>query len=149
MIGSTAMKLVFRLHNIGFALSLDDLVEVCEGLPDQLRTADAPHEFGAVGSVVHRKIEVPLFDLGAFLGLGRFVPGAANFYLVLIGADRPWALPIDRVVGIFPAADFACVPASDWFFQQSERPFRSLLIWREEPLVLCEALSFERALVGR
>jgi purine-binding chemotaxis protein CheW len=130
-------------------LSLDDLVEVCEGLAGQLRIPESQHGFASVGSIEHRNNNVPLFDLGTFLGLGRFDPATANYFLVLIGSDHPWALPIDRAVGIFPAADFTCVPASDWFFQLPGRPFRTLAIWRDEPLVLCEALSFERALVER
>ena len=149
MIGSSGMKLVFRLHDVGFALPLDDLIEVGEGLGGFLRPGPVSTASCSIGTIEHRGIEVPLLDLGAYLDLGAVDLSRANNFLVLAGADRPWALAVDRVTGVFAAAEFASVPVPAWYFREWQRPFHTLAIWREEPLILCEALPFEQMLVAQ
>lgn len=149
MIDSTGMKLVFRLHGVGFALPLGDLIEVGEGLSGLLRPLVAAEASAAVGMIEHRGVEIPLLDLGACLDFAAVDLAGVDDFLVLAGADHPWALAVDQVVGVFPAPEFTLLPAPVWYFRESGRPFRVLTVWREEPLILCEALPFEQMLVAQ
>jgi len=148
MIGSLGMKLVFRLGGAGFALPVSDLFEVNVISVDELQVSEAPLEPGLLGYFLHRGGVIPVCDLGALLNLPQTVfPGGQITLLVLPGADTPWGLAAECVEGVFPREHFREVSVSEWIFSARMWPFAQIVLWKDEPLLHCEALNLEQAWV--
>lgn len=125
MTDSADMQLVFRLAGVGFALPIDDLVEIREA-----------GNFGEAGDAPER------LDLAAGLGLEAPVSGGA--LLVLCGEAGPWMTAVERIEGIFPAGDLRYLSMPPLLQRDVTLPFEVLALWRQEPLHVCRALQLER-----
>jgi len=145
MVGSLGMKMVFRLGRAGFALPVNDLIEVNEVSAEALRVSADHAEPGLLGSFMHRGYPILVRDLGEQLDLPRPVfPGGQIAVLVLPGADAPWGLAAERVEGVFPDAQFRHLAVTEWIFSARMWPFAQIVLWQGEPLLHCEALTLER-----
>ena len=141
MIESARMKLVFRLGEIGFALSVQDLIEIREdpgGVLD--RSREEPGTM-VLGRVMHRGEEIPVIDLGACLELPPSI--SPPIVLILVGESGPWGTTADRIEGIFPESEFESRDLPVLLCQSPSLPYAGLELWRDEPLVLCEARKLE------
>jgi len=141
---SAGMTLVFRLGATGFALAVEDLVEIREESPDRIvsvSVADLPR----MGRFPYRTEEIPVIDLACLFHLA-VTPRAGELLtlLVLTGETGYWAAPVDRVEGIFPAATFSYCPAPLLAQLPGPRPYGDLALWKEELLVRCDALWLEQ-----
>lgn len=134
-------KLVFRLAEIGFALPIAQLVEIVEGEPER-SPVDSSGAAESMPGFCHRGEVVRVRDLRRRLALPPAVAGPA-LVLVLVGADGPWGVRVDAVVGIHPGTEFAVRAAPGWLFQTERWPFRALLVWHGEPLVQVDAFELE------
>jgi len=144
MLGSLGMKLVFRLGGAGFALPVSDLIEVNEITTEALQVSVTHEEPDLLGFSPHRGSLMPVRDLGGRLELPRAIfPGGQITLLVLPGADAPWGLAAERVEGVFPNEVFRHVSVSEWIFSGRMWPFAQIVLWKDEPLLLCEALTLE------
>lgn len=145
MLTSLGMKLVFRLGGAGFVLPVSDLIEVNEIPADALQLSAAQGEPGLLGSFLHRGGLIPVRDLGKCLDLPRTrFPGEQVTLLVLPGADSPWGLAAERIEGVFPNEHFRHVSMSEWIFSSKIWPFAQIVLWNDEPLLHCEAMTLER-----
>jgi chemotaxis signal transduction protein len=144
MTDPSSMQLVFRLAGIGFALPVDQLVEVCE-----VPISRMEYEVGETGARTrgrfnHRETLLTVFALAPALGLAdRFRPEVGQVVLVLCGRAGFWGVVVDAIEGIFPAREFAPHPLPKLLERETPLPFERLLLWREEPLLGCEALLLE------
>lgn len=140
----SSMQLVFRLAGIGFALPVDQLVEVCE-----VPTSRMEYAVGETGSRTrarfnHRETMLTVFALAPALGLAeRFRPEEGQVVLVLCGRTGFWGVVVDAIEGIFPVREFVLHPLPKLLERETPLPFERLLLWREEPLLGCEALLLE------
>jgi len=145
MVGSLGMKLVFRLGGAGFALPVNDLIEVNEVSAADLLNPDDVVAPGFLGYHQHRGELVPVRDLGARLDLPpSSFPDGQIALLVLPGADAPWGLATEGVEGVYPDAQFRQLAVSEWVFSSRIWPFVQVVLWKGEPLLHCEALTLER-----
>lgn len=145
MVGSLGMKMVFRLGGVGFALPINDLIEVKEVLAEELHDSADEAEPGLLGFYLHRGGLIPVRDLGGRLDLPCpvFSRGQISL-LVLPGADAPWGLAAEQVEGVFPDAQFRQLAVTEWIFSARMWPFAQIVLWKGEPLLHCEALTLER-----
>ncbi|HAD03541.1 MAG: hypothetical protein A2091_08575 [Desulfuromonadales bacterium GWD2_61_12] len=145
MLTPLGMKLVFRLGGAGFVLPVSDLIEVNELPADALQVSAPQEESGLLGSFLHRGSLIPVRDLGERLELPRpLFPGEQITLLVLPGADAPWGLAAERIEGVFPNEHFRQVSVSEWIFSRRIWPFAQIVLWKNEPLLHCEAMTLER-----
>lgn len=131
MTDAAHMQLVFRLGGMGFVLPIGDLVEV----RDTVSPAPADPAGDSSGPP-------EVFDLRSQFGLPG-PAGAEGPLLVLCGRRGPWMLSVDRVEGIFPAAEFTLRPLPELLSRTESGPCRELALWREEALQACQALELE------
>ncbi len=148
MTGSVKMKLVFRLAEIGFALSVADLVEILEGTVSGLDRSAADPSRLVIGALAHRGDLIPVKDLRKRFGLREQPVVSDRPVLILSGEEGPWGIIVDRVEGIFPDAEFDARPLPPLFAAQPFLPFDRLVVRKDEPLVLCESTRLESRWVG-
>ncbi|WP_432823651.1 chemotaxis protein CheW [Trichloromonas sp.] len=142
---SAGMNLVFRLGGSGFSLSVDDLVEIREE-QGALRAGDGNSRGSYIlGTLAYRGQQIPVVDLRGLLRISSdTVADELLTLLVLIGESGYWAVPVSRIEGIYPIADFSACHTPMLFMLPGPRPYNALEFWREEPLVRCEALWLEQ-----
>ncbi len=142
---TAGMKLVFRLGESGFSLSVDDLVEIRE--EDANLLADGRNRPGpySLGMLTCRDQEIPVIDLTALLRISSEMDyGDPLKLLVLVGESGFWSVPVSRIEGIFPLAAFSACRAPWLSIFPGSRPYNAIELWREEPLVRCDALWLEQ-----
>lgn len=143
MAGMADKILVFRIAGVGFALSLEDLVEIREAGAGVLDRSAADPEIGLLGLLSYRDEAIHAVNVRQKLSL----PPPDSFetaYVVLTGSDGVWAMPVDKVEGIFPAEDFRTCEVPLLLGMTGNLPYQTLKIWRSEPLVSFESLAMER-----
>lgn len=143
MMNSVRMKLVFRLGGIGFALPVQDLVEIREDPGGVLDLSASEPSTPVVGHLMHRGETIPIHDLREALGLSPSPVAEGSIVLVLDGGTGAWAVTADRVEGIFPMEEFESRPLPLLLIRREPLPYTHLDLWRDEPLVLCEARRLE------
>lgn len=143
MADADGMKLVFRLGGVGFSLPVRDLIEVAEVPVEQVEVCSAAGTVCMDGWLLRRGELVPLFSLAQRLCLPAPTAGGQIVAVVMVGADGPWSIRVERIEGIFPGAEFALVPAAAWMFQREMWPFENLALWRGQPLVHFESMPLE------
>jgi len=141
MINTARMKLVFRLGEIGFALSIQDLIEIREDPCSVLDRSEADSGTMLLGRLVHRGDSIPVIDLGKCLEIP--VSTTSPIVLILAGESGIWGMTADRVEGIFPESEFESRPLPILVGRPDSLPYAGLELWRDEPLVLCEARKLE------
>jgi len=142
MTGMADKKLVFRIAGVGFALSLEFLVEIREAGAGLLDRSAADPEIGLLGLLAYRDEAIHAINVRQKVGL----PAPESFeeaYIVVNGSDSVWALPVDKVEGIFPAEDFETHEVPLLLGMHGSLPFQSLLLWRSEPLINFEPFAIE------
>lgn len=143
MAGMFDRWLVFRIAGIGFALALENLVEIREAGAGVLDRSAADPEIALLGLLEYRDEAIHAINVRQKIGL----PAPESFeaaYLVVNGSDGIWAMPVDRVEGIFPAKEFRTCEVPLLLRMHGEMPYPSILLWRSEPLVTCEPLALEQ-----
>jgi purine-binding chemotaxis protein CheW len=147
MTNTVRMKLVFRLGGIGFALSVQDLIEIREDPGGVLDRSRAEAEPMILGRLMYRGEAIPVIDLGRCLE----VPSSTTSPIVLIlaGESGTWGTTADRVEGIFAESEFESRPLPILLRGPSPLPYAGVELWRDEPLVLCEAKRLEDLWGGR
>lgn len=143
MADADGMKLVFRLGTIGFVLPVRDLIEIAEVPVEQVEACPADGASCMDGWLLRRGERVPLFSLARRLDLPIPDGGGAVVAVVMVGADGPWSIRVERIEGIFPGAEFVLVPAAAWMFQRERWPFVNLALWRAQPLIHCASMALE------
>lgn len=130
MTAPVPMCLVFRLGGIGFALPVEIVEEVyAEGTDDG---SCAPAEW------LYRGVRIPRVDLGARFGLLPESLGLLGPVLILKGAEVPLAVRVEKIEGVFPQASLGSCPVPPLLTQLGSLPYRQLLLWRDQPLVLLD-----------
>ena len=142
------MKLVFRLHGVGFSLPVEDLVEIREKDADRLDRSAADPGIHLLGTVAHRGDTILVRDLHSRMALPLPASHEPLPLLVLVGAAGPWAGLVEEVRGIFPAKEFLPRPVPFLLSRPKRQPFGWLDIWRDEPLVACSSEGLENAWSG-
>lgn len=138
------MMLVFRLGGVGFVLSVEQLIEVRETARGWLDTSQADVTAGVAGHIPHRGQVVPLRNLARRLGIsGDTAFGEVLHLLVLVGADGPWCIAVDRVEGVFSAHDFILLETPSLPFVEDLWPFSQFAIYHGEPLLFVDPLDLE------
>ncbi|PLX77276.1 MAG: hypothetical protein C0615_05445 [Desulfuromonas sp.] len=141
-------KLVFRIAEVGFSLSLDDLVEIREAGAGVLDRSAADPEMGLLGLISYRDEAIHAINVRQRLGL----PAPESFesaYVVVNGSDGVWALPVDKVEGIFPADQFRVCEVPLLLRMHSALPYQTIQVWHREPLVGFEPLALEQVGAAR
>ena len=136
-------RLVFRIAGVGFAMSLEDLVEIREAGAGVLDRSAADPEVGLLGLLSYRDEAVHAINLRQRIGL----PAPESFetaYIVVNGSDSVWALPVDKVEGIFPTEEFTTHEVPLLLRMNGTLPYQVLQVWRSEPLINFEPLAFDR-----
>jgi purine-binding chemotaxis protein CheW len=147
MTNTVRMKLVFRLGEIGFALCVQDLIEIREDPGGVLDRSKADPEVLILGRLTYRGEAIPVIDLGKCLE----VPSSRTSPIVLIlaGESGIWGTTADRVEGIFPESEFDSRPLPILLGGPDSLPYAGVELWRDEPLVLCEAKKLQDRWGGR
>jgi len=143
MTGMSDKRLVFRIAGVGFALSLEDLIEIREAGAGVLDRSAADPENGLLGLLDYRDEAIHAVNVRQKVGL----PAPESFevaYIVVNGSDGAWAMPVDKVEGIFPVEEFKVYEVPLLLRVNSELPYQTLQVWRSEPLVSCEPQTLER-----
>ncbi len=143
MAGMSDKRLVFRIAGIGFALSLEDLVEIREAGAGVLDRSAADPEAGLLGLLDFHDEAIHAINVRQRVGL----PAPERYeaaYVVVNGSDGAWAMPVDKVEGIFPAEEFRIYEVPLLLRMNAELPYQTLQIWRSEPLISCDPLALER-----
>ncbi len=143
MTGMSDKRLVFRIAGVGFALSLEDLVEIREAGAGVLDRSAADPENGLLGLLDYRDEAIHAVNVRQKVGL----PAPESFevaYIVVNGTDGVWAMPVDKVEGIFPVEEFKVYEVPLLLRVNSELPYQTLQVWRSEPLISCEPQTLER-----
>jgi chemotaxis signal transduction protein len=141
--GMSDKRLVFRIAGVGFALSLEDLIEIREAGAGVLDRSAADPENGLLGLLDYRDEAIQAINVRQKVGL----PAPESFevaYIVVNGTDGAWAMPVDKVEGIFPVDEFKVYEVPLLLRVNSELPYQTLQVWRSEPLVSCEPQTLER-----
>lgn len=141
MTNTVRMKLVFRLGEIGFALSVQDLIEVREDPGGVFDPSGTDPETMVIGELMHRGEAIPVVDLWYCLGIPSRT--ASPIVLILAGDSGMWGITADRVEGIFPESEFESRPLPILLGRSDSLPYAGLELWRDEPLVFCEARKLE------
>lgn len=137
------MKLVFRLGGIGFSLPIEGLVEIRDDAVPTLDRSKADPAAQLLGHLSHRGAPIPVRSLGARLGLDVPVCEGA-VVLVLPGEAGTWGVAADSVEGIFPATEFLSRRLPPLLTGRRPLPCSHCDLWRDEPLLSCEAGALER-----
>ena len=143
MNGMSDKRLVFRIAEVGFALSLEDLVEIREAGAGVLDRSAADPEIGLLGLLDYRDEAIHAINVRQKVGL----PAPESYetaYVIVNGSDGVWAMPVDKVEGIFPVEEFAVYEVPLLLRLNNELPYQTLQVWRSEPLVSCEPVALER-----
>ena len=135
-------KLVFRISGVGFALSLESLIEIREDGAAELDTSAADPELDLLGLVGFRDEAIYAIDVRRRLGLPASA-GGDDIFLVVTGENGRWALPVESVEGIFPASEFSRKELPPLLAAMTQRAYESLDVWKSEPLINCEPLALE------
>lgn len=133
-------RLVFRLSGIGFSLAIDDLLEIVEAGEGVLDETSADASLGLLGLLPFRDEAICLHDVPAQFALP--LDSAPSAYLVVVGTDGAWALPVAKIEGIFPEDEF-CALALPALLTAAPLPFAALDQWREEPLIRFDPAAVE------
>jgi len=141
MSSTLGKRLVFRLAGVGFSLAIADLLELVEAGEGVLDETAADVDLGLLGLLAFRDEAIYLHDVSARFGLVS--TRGARLYLVVVGSDGAWALPVEKIEGIFPAADFRALHVPP-LLVSAPLPFSRLDLWRGEPLVGFEPLAVEQ-----
>lgn len=143
MTGMSDKRLVFRIAGVGFALALEDLVEIREAGAGVLDRSAADPENGLLGLLDYRDEAIHAVNVRQKVGLSA--PESFEVaYIVVSGSDGVWAMPVDKVEGIFPVEEFKVYEVPLLLRVNSELPYQTLQVWRSEPLISCEPLMLER-----
>lgn len=137
------LKLVFRLADLGFSLPVDHLVEVCREPVDRIMPAAADSVSAPIGTLSQHRGEWPVYDLGRQLLRSAWVGSGESTLLVLSGHAGPWAIPVDEVVGFFPADEFASLQSSPLLQTVPLVAGLRFERWRDELLVAGDAGVWE------
>ena len=135
-------RLVFRIAGVGFVLSLEDLVEIREAEAGVLDRSAADPEAGLLGLLAYRDEAIHAINIRQRLDL----PAPESFetaYIVVNGSDGVWAMPVDKVEGIFPAEDFIPHEVPLLLRMNGDLPYQALHLWRSEPMIGFEPLAME------
>jgi chemotaxis signal transduction protein len=135
-------RLVFRIAGVGFVLSLENLVEIRESGAGVLDRSAADPEVGLLGLIEFRDEAIHAINIRQKLDL----PAPDDFepaYVVVNGSDGAWAMPVDRIEGIFPAEEFSVIEVPLLLRMNAELPYQTLHVWKDEPLVSCEPMALE------
>ncbi len=143
MADSVLMKLVFRIAEIGFALPINDLVEIREGVGGWLDRSTADPALCLVGTLPHRGEMIAVRDLKRGFRLALESAEVAGPVLILAGRGGPWGALVDRVEGIFSSAEFDVQPLPWLLTNQAPLPYDRVAVRNGEPLVLCEPGGLE------
>lgn len=146
MIATTGKRLVFRIFDVGFSLAIESLLEIHEASAGVLDTAAADPGLGLLGLLAFRDEAIYVHDVHALFGLPA--PESVHAYLVVAGSDFAWAMPVDRVVGIFADEAFRRGDIPPVLQVGTPLPFAALDLWRGEPLVCFDPAAFEQWLVA-
>lgn len=136
-------NLVFRIAGVGFALPLDELVEIKEAGAGVLDRTAADPENGLLGLLEYRDEAIHAVNVRQKLGL----PVPESFeaaYVVVNGEEGAWALPVDKIEGIFSAEQFTEHEVPLLLRMNAELPYRTLQVWRSEPMINFEPVLLER-----
>ncbi|PLY03868.1 MAG: hypothetical protein C0623_00525 [Desulfuromonas sp.] len=137
-------RLVFRIAGVGFVLSLEDLVEIREAGAGVLDRSAADPEIGLLGLLAYRDEAIHAINIRHRVGLP--VPEAyETAYIVVNGSDGAWAMPVDKIEGIFSAEEFVLHEVPLLLRMNGDLPYQSLHLWRSEPLIGFEPLAIEQA----
>ncbi|PLX96063.1 MAG: hypothetical protein C0621_02675 [Desulfuromonas sp.] len=138
------MHLVFRLYGIGFALPLSDLVEIRETPECPLDPSLAAPTEHILGVIQLRDEQLPLRDLRTLMRLPS--RGAEEpVTLILNGQEGAWGVRVDEVEGIFPAEQFTPRELPFLLDPTHKRPYTTLLLRHNEPLVSLESDRLDSA----
>ena len=107
MVTAAGSKLIFYLGETGFLLDLGWVVEVCEQFTASFDGGLADLPRGIVGALGFRMSQIPVVDPALGLGIQSSVVLAEKVALVLRGEEGDWALLVDRIGEIVPAAKFS------------------------------------------
>jgi len=132
------MKLVFRLREVGFALPIRGLIEIREDSLDLLDRSTADPDRFLLGELPFRGEPLPVRDLAGRLRLDGKSPFRGQILLVLVGQDGPSGIVADQIDGIYPDQEFESRHISPFFLDSQGCPWRHLVLWRDELLVVCE-----------
>lgn len=124
------MCLVFRLGGIGFAVPV--------GMVEELLADADVQQYRDTGRLDYRGVSIGHFDLAGRLGLPSAKVPSVGPLLVLKGRDKPRAVLVEKVEGVFPGSQFQRHAVPPLLSLQGPLPYRHLLLWREEPLVYCD-----------
>ena len=135
------MKLVFRLDDIGFSVSIGDTVEILEALPGWLARETADPQRFLLGEMIHRGMSIAVRDLRRRVQLPPGRSGSDAAVLVLGGDENRFGLAADRIDGIFPETEFSSYPVPFQYVDGASPAYERIDIWRDEPLVALELRS--------
>lgn len=146
MVTAAASKLIFYLGETGFLLDLGWVVEVCEQLSESFDggLADLPH--GIVGGFSFRMSQIPVVDPALALGIQSSVVLSEKVALVLKGEEGTWALLVDRIGEIVPAAKFSSCEIPPILKQAIQGHYSQIHLLMDEPLICFEPQQYYGAL---
>lgn len=139
-------RLVFRIYNVGFSLAIESLLEIHEGAAGVLDTTATDADLGLLGLIAFRDEAIYVHDVHALFGLPA--PESAKAYLVIVGGGSTLAVPVDRVIGIFPDEAFQRCDVPPVLHVGAPLPFVALDLWQCEPLVNFDPIAFEQWLAA-
>jgi hypothetical protein len=142
MIESGGKKIVFRIAGIGFTLDVASLIEVKELADVEIETSADDLNQTLLGRVLFRDDAIPVLDVRRSFGLPCTVSDSVLAFV--FGSDGGWAFPIETVVGVALDEEFKPCNVSVLLQSRDKCLFRSINVWKHEPLI-----SFEPALIEK
>ncbi len=142
MASTTGKVLVFSLAEIRFVLDLDHVVEVLEQLEPRLDPSRSDLRQGIVAALDFRHTAIPAVDPTLKLGLVSATRYAEKVALVLRGSEGNWAVLIDQIEGLVPAAAMVRATLPALFKVTPEYSETQVMLADGVPLVVFEPERF-------
>ena len=106
MVDADHLRIVFQVNDVDFVMPAVDLLAIRGVDEDDLDPLDKSSEPFQIGSLAYRETDVRVYDLTLLFNLTVENNCDAGPLLIFAGSDCPWAVRVDRVVGLFDVAKF-------------------------------------------
>jgi chemotaxis signal transduction protein len=139
---STEKQLVFRLGGVGFLLKLDHVVEIVDSVAGRIDPARSDISRAIVCALYFRSTWIPIVDPALKMNLQPSLPLPQRTAVVLQGNEGGWAILVDQMVRLVPAAKLQPCELPQLLKVQAVGCYSQVKLLNNEPLVVFETDNF-------
>jgi chemotaxis signal transduction protein len=145
MVDADHLRIVFQVNDVDFVMPVADLLAIRGLDEDDLALVDQPSEPFQLGSLSYRETDVRVYDLALLFNLKAESNCEEGPLLIFAGADSPWAVRVNHVVGVFDTTHFEFQDLPVYLFHDEFVPYHQVALHDGQLLVSVDSQQIDQA----